>query len=103
MPLARTPKPPYWAVIFTSQRADLEHAEYNQMSDALERIAPEQAGFLGIESARSADGFGITVSYWRDEASIAAWKTHALHREAQRAGAARWYLEYAIRVAHVER
>ena len=101
--IARTPKPPYWAVIFTSQRADLEHAEYNEMSDALERLAPDQPGFLGIESARDASGFGITVSYWTDEAAIAAWKAQALHREAQTAGKARWYLDFAIRVARVER
>lgn len=103
MPIARTPDPPYWAVVFTSQRADLEHAEYNEMAEALERLAPDQPGFLGIESARDADGFGITVSYWKDEASIAAWKAHALHRQAQAAGRARWYLEFALRVARVDR
>jgi heme-degrading monooxygenase HmoA len=103
MPIVCTPVPPYYAVVFTSQRTDVEHAEYDEMSDALERIAPEQPGFLGIESARDAKGFGITVSYWKDEASIAAWKAHALHREAQRAGKSRWYADYAIRVAKVER
>lgn len=101
--IARTPKPPYWAVIFTSQRTGVEHAEYTQMAEALERLAPEQPGFLGIESVREASGLGITVSYWKDEASIAAWKEHALHREAQAAGKARWYADFAIRVARVER
>lgn len=103
MPIVRTPVPPYYAVVFTSQRTPIEHDEYAQMSDALERIAPEQPGFLGIESARDAAGFGITVSYWKDEASIAAWKANALHREAQHAGRSRWYSDYVIRVAKVER
>ncbi len=101
--IARTPKPPYWAVIFSSQRTDVEHAEYTQMADALEALAPSQDGFSGIETVRGASGFGITVSYWRDEASIAAWKSVAIHREAQRAGRERWYSELAIRVARVER
>jgi len=101
--IARTPKPPYFAVIFTSQRADSEHAQYTEMAERLEKLAPSQDGFLGIESARDAYGFGITVSYWRDEASIAAWKSNALHREAQRAGRERWYADFAIRVARVER
>jgi heme-degrading monooxygenase HmoA len=100
--IARTPEPPYLAVIFSSQRTAEEHAEYNEMADTLERLAPDQPGFLGIESARDAAGFGITVSYWKDDASIAAWKANAVHREAQHAGA-RWYAQYKIRVARVER
>ena len=103
MAIATTPEPPYFAVVFASQRADVEHAEYDEMAEALERIAGDQPGFLGIESARDAAGFGITVSYWKDEASIAAWKAHALHREAQGAGKSRWYLDYALRVCKVER
>ncbi len=103
MAIAETPPPPYLAVIFTSQRTDAEHAEYNDMADRLERLAPDQPGFLGIESARDASGFGITVSYWKDEASIAAWKVNATHREAQAAGKARWYDDFRIRVARVER
>jgi heme-degrading monooxygenase HmoA len=103
MTIARTPEPPYYAVVFTSQRSSDEVAEYTRMAEALERVAPEQPGFLGLESARDASGFGITVSYWTDEAAIAAWKDQALHREAQAAGKARWYLDYAVRVARVER
>jgi heme-degrading monooxygenase HmoA len=101
--IARTPSPPYLAVIFSSQRTDAEHAEYTQTAEALERLAPSQDGFLGIESARDASGFGITVSYWRDEAAIAAWKANAVHVEAQRAGRERFYESFAIRVARVER
>ncbi len=101
--IAHTPEPPYLAVIFSSQRTGEEHAEYNEMTESLERLAPDQPGFLGIESARDAAGFGITVSYWKDEASIAAWKANAVHREAQSAGKARWYAQYKIRVARVER
>jgi heme-degrading monooxygenase HmoA len=96
-------EPPYWAVIFTSRRTDVEHAEYNEMAEAMERLAAEQPGFLGVESARDPSGFGITVSYWKDEASIAAWKANAVHREAQSAGKARWYADFRIRVARVER
>ncbi len=96
-------KPPYLAVIFTSQRTNVERAEYDAMAEEMERLAAEQPGFLGIESARDASGFGITVSYWKDEASIAAWKANARHREAQAAGKSRWYSDFRIRVARVER
>ncbi len=71
------------------------------MAAEMHALAEQQAGFLGIESAREA--LGITVSYWRDEASILAWKQAADHRAAQRLGRERWYSAYAVRVARVER
>jgi heme-degrading monooxygenase HmoA len=46
---------------------------------------------------------GITVSYWRDEASLLAWKQVAEHLLAQKLGKERWYEHYITRVARVER
>ncbi|MBT2130405.1 antibiotic biosynthesis monooxygenase family protein [Aliiroseovarius lamellibrachiae] len=46
---------------------------------------------------------GITVSYWKDEASIAAWKAQAKHLVAQKMGIEQWYAHYELRVAKVER
>ena len=66
-------------------------------------LAKEQPGFLGSESARSENGFGITVSYWVDEASIRLWKQQSEHRIAQETGIERWYEHYEIRIAKVER
>ena len=69
--IAATPPPPYVAVIFTSVRTD-DDGGYAAMAAAMERLAREQPGYLGIEAAR--EGVGITVSYWRDEAAAKAWK-----------------------------
>ena len=66
-------------------------------------LASEQPGFLGAESVRGADGFGITVSYWSSKNAIAAWKAHAEHKPAQEAGKRVWYADYQLRVAKVER
>jgi heme-degrading monooxygenase HmoA len=66
-------------------------------------LAREQPGYLGVESVRDASGAGITVSYWESEEAISAWKRVADHRVAQRLGRGRWYLDYALRVARVER
>jgi heme-degrading monooxygenase HmoA len=46
---------------------------------------------------------GITVSYWADEESIAAWKRNADHAFAQYEGRTRWYDAYELRIARVER
>lgn len=73
------------------------------MADRMVELAAEQPGFLGIESARGSDGFGITVSYWDSEASIAAWKANAEHRVAQAEGHRRWYQGFDLRVAVVHR
>lgn len=95
------PEPPYFAVIFTSLRSAVD-AGYADMDRRMVELARRQPGFLGIESARQ-DRFGITVSYWRDEASIQAWKNDVEHQEAQRLGREQWYSRYALRVARVER
>ncbi|NWJ40905.1 MAG: antibiotic biosynthesis monooxygenase [Geothrix sp.] len=73
------------------------------MAERMVELAREQPGFLGVESARDAEGFGITVSYWQDEAAIANWKAHAEHAVAQRLGWDRWYAEFQLRVCRVER
>lgn len=97
-----TPPPPYYAVVFSSQRTDGDHG-YAAMADRMVELARQQPGFLGVESARGADGFGITVSYWACEADIAAWKQQTEHLAAQTLGRERWYAQYSLRVARVER
>lgn len=101
-PFADTPEPPYYAVIFASQRTPAD-AGYGDMAERMVELASQQPGFLGIESVRDGAGFGITVSYWSSEAAIAAWKKNAEHRVAQDGGKATWYADYALRVARVER
>jgi heme-degrading monooxygenase HmoA len=100
--LARTPAPPYYAVIFTSRRTAGDHG-YAAVAERMVELGSGCDGFLGLESARGADGLGITVSYWRDEAAIAAWKRDAEHQQAQRGGQQTWYADYEVRVAKVER
>ena len=100
---ARTPAPPYVAVIFTSVRSDQDAPGYAAMADEMEALASRQPGYLGIESARREDGVGITVSYWATPDAARGWKLVARHRDAQRAGREAWYRAYRVRVAVVER
>ena len=100
--LNHTPTPPYYAVIFSSTRTDDDNG-YAEMADRMLDLAARQPGFLGVESARGADGFGITVSYWTSLEAIAKWKADAEHAAAQALGRAVWYKGYRLRVARVER
>jgi heme-degrading monooxygenase HmoA len=101
---------PYYAVIFSSLRTpgadnDRHGAPdgYGDMAARMVELAAQQDGFLGVESTRGADGFGITVSYWRDEAAIVKWKANAEHLVAQQYGQERWYEHFELRIAKVER
>ena len=98
--IAKTPLPPYFAVIFTSEMNKDEDG-YAEMADKMIVLASAQDGFLGIESARNE--MGITVSYWRDLESIKKWKMQTDHLFAQKEGRSRWYAKYKVRISTVER
>jgi heme-degrading monooxygenase HmoA len=99
-PIATTPKPPYYAVIFTSLRTDGDNG-YGDMASKMVQLASEQPGFIGIEAAR--EDVGITVSYWLDLESIKQWKANAEHLVAQKLGREQWYTSFKTRIAKVER
>ena len=100
---APLPDPPYFAVIFTAQRSDADESGYSAMATRMSELALQHPGCIGMESTRGADGLGITISYWRDEASILNWKADLKHLVAQKLGKDRWYTHYTLRVARVER
>ncbi|AZC25006.1 antibiotic biosynthesis monooxygenase family protein [Pseudomonas sessilinigenes] len=99
---AGTPAPPYYAVIFSSQRGEADPA-YDQAAERMLALARQQPGFLGVESARGADGFGITVSYWSSEEAILGWKQHAEHSTIRERGRSHWYRQFHTRISKVER
>ncbi len=91
---------PYYAVIFTSTKS-AETAGYDEMAQLMVDLAKQQNGFLGVESARNE--IGITVSYWQDLQSIRDWKQNIDHQRAQQFGIQKWYSNYKVRIALVER
>ncbi|MFI6640316.1 antibiotic biosynthesis monooxygenase family protein [Streptomyces sp. NPDC050504] len=98
-------EPPYYTVVFTSvMREDAEEfEEYGPTAERMAELVKEIPGFLGYESARGANGLGITVGYFKDEASIEAWRRDVEHQAAQRRGIKQWYGSYSLHVAKVER
>lgn len=100
---ARLPSPPYYAVVFSSRRRGDEGDGYAETAARMEALVREQPGFLGAESTRGADGFGITVAYFDSEEAILAWRRNAEHTAARERGRAAWYEHFELRVAKVER
>ncbi|WP_174285635.1 antibiotic biosynthesis monooxygenase [Sphingomonas bacterium] len=91
------------AVIFASTRNRTDDAGYAAAAEAMDVLAAAQPGYCGIDSVRDPDGRGITVSYWIDDAAAIAWRDHPCHRATRDEGRARWYSDYSVTVARVER
>lgn len=101
MKISKTPKPPYYAVIFSSLEAS-EDKGYYEMASKMEELAQQQLGYLGFESAR-ASGLGISISYWSSLEAIKNWKNNSDHLFAQEQGREIWYQSYKTRICKVER
>lgn len=99
--ISKTPKPPYYAVVFTSTRTEVDQG-YGQMAEKMVQLASQQKGFLGVESARDSN-LGITVSYWDSLDAIQSWKENAAHQIAQEKGKKEWYRNFGVRISKVER
>jgi len=99
--IANTPKPPYYAVIFSSLKTASDLKGYEAMAIEMDRLVQVQPGYLGHESAR--EGLGITVSYWNSLEAISNWKKVSEHLSAQTMGKSTWYQAYKTRICRVER
>ncbi len=91
------------SVIFVAQRTDADAIGYAQAAAAMDELAAQQEGYIGMDSVRSADGLGITVSYWTSDADAKAWRDHPEHAAIRDAGRNRWYSNYSLHVAKVTR
>jgi heme-degrading monooxygenase HmoA len=91
------------AVIFVAQRRLDDDAGYRAAAAEMDKLASQQPGYVGIDSVRGADGFGITVSYWADEAAAKAWRDHAEHKVIREKGRGLWYAHYSLHVTEIIR
>lgn len=98
--IATTPKPPYYAVIFSSITSDQTEG-YGLMAEKMVELVKQQPGYLGHETARNT--IGLTVSYWESLDAIKNWKSVSAHLEAQQIGKDKWYSAYKTRICLVER
>jgi len=92
----------HYAVIFVSQRRDGDHG-YGETAARMVELAAQQDGYLGIASSRDGNGFGITVSYWRDLEAIKQWREQVEHQAARERGRRDWYQSMQLQIAKIER
>lgn len=93
------------AVIFELKPAPEREARYLDLAAALRPELDEMDGFISIERFRSLSDPEklLSVSFWRDEAAVAAWRNRIHHREAQAEGRDGVLSFYRLRVAAVLR
>ena len=93
------------AVIFEVEPADGRREAYLDIAQQLKPALEQIDGFLSVERFESLTTPGkiLSLSFWRDEAAVAAWRRHEEHREAQRAGRGGIFRTYRLRVAAVLR
>jgi heme-degrading monooxygenase HmoA len=93
------------AVIFEVQPKPGHAQRYFDIAAALKPMLETIDGFISVErfESLSQPGRYLSLSYWRDEDAVRAWRTQALHREGQREGRELVFDDYRIRVAAVVR
>jgi len=93
------------AVIFEVRPAEGRRGEYLDIAAGLRPELEEIDGFVSIERYESLTSPGriLSLSFWRDEAAVRAWRTREAHRAAQEEGRARVFEDYRLRVAAVVR
>ena len=90
-------------VLFRSRLTDNAGADYTDLARELLDYARTRPGFVDFKSFTADDGERLSVVWWRDEETLAAWRADARHRIAQRIGRARWYRYFRMEVARVIR
>lgn len=91
------------AVIFVSESTGEDEAGYAAAAEAMAALAAEQPGYLGVDWVGDGQGQEITISYWADDASAAAWRAHPVHARTQEAGRGAWLKRYDLMVVEVRR
>lgn len=93
------------AVIFEVEPHAAQRAAYLDIAAALRPLLDEIDGFISIErfQCMTDEQRILSLSFWRDEEAVAAWRALEGHRGAQRRGRSDIFRDYRLRVAHVVR
>ena len=91
------------AVIFISRKSGRDTEGYARAADEMDALAATQPGYRGVDHVSDAEGNGVTISYWEDEAAAIAWRRHPEHRATREAGRGRWYDRYTLHVCEIGR
>jgi heme-degrading monooxygenase HmoA len=85
-------------VLFRSQLTDAAGDDYATMAAAMLERAKTMPGFVAFRTYRSDEGERLSVIWWEDHETLAAWREDAEHRGAQKLGREKWYAWFRLEV-----
>jgi heme-degrading monooxygenase HmoA len=91
-----------FVVIFRAKIHSSLDDEYAKVAARMRELAMDQFGCIDFQSVSEGND-EVALSYWHDEESIRAWKSHSEHILAQQLGKERWYESYIVQVAQITR
>lgn len=93
------------AVIFEVTPTDEGKDEYLEIAGELKTLLGDMEGFISIERfvSLSDENRLLSLSFWKDQQTVRAWREQVFHREAQAKGRHKLFSNYRIRVAEVIR
>jgi len=93
------------AVIFEVWPADGRKDDYLAIAASLRAELERIDGFVSVERFQSLSDQNklLSLSFWRDEAAVKAWRTQDKHRAGQVRGRGGVFADYRLRVASVLR
>ncbi|PKQ03637.1 MAG: antibiotic biosynthesis monooxygenase [Alphaproteobacteria bacterium HGW-Alphaproteobacteria-10] len=93
------------AVVFEVWPREGRRADYLALAASLRGSLAEIDGFISVERFESLTEPGklLSLSFWRDEAALTAWRAVHEHRAAQGMGRTEMFADYRLRVAGVIR
>jgi heme-degrading monooxygenase HmoA len=93
------------AVIFEVCPHAESRQEYLDIAASLAPLLNQIDGFISIERFQSLNMPEkiLSLSFWRDEEAVKAWRNVEMHRDAQAKGRSEIFQDYRIRIAHVLR
>ena len=93
------------AVIFEVEPRPERKDAYLEAAARLKPLLEDIDGFISVERFQSLTQPGriVSLSYWRDEAAVRAWRNLEAHRRTQAAGRESIFADYRLRVAEVLR
>jgi heme-degrading monooxygenase HmoA len=90
-------------IVFRSRLTAEAGDDYSEMAAEMLATAKDMPGFVEFKSFKADDGERLSMVYWQDHETLAAWRNHPRHRIAQSTGRAKWYANFRMEVADVAR
>ena len=88
-----------WVYLVAAGILEIVWAYYMKQSAGFTRVTPTVITLV----AMIASFWLLSLSFWRDEEAVKAWRNTEEHRQAQRAGRGGVFADYRLRIAHVVR